>query len=140
MMTVSGRRPKPFILEYTRFWWDGVAEGRLLIQRCADCGTLRHPPAPSCAACQSLRWDAIESAGIGTVYSFVVSHHPEAPGFEYPLVVLLVELDEGIRLVAGTDLRRDEVAIGDRVRVDWLRDEDGAQLPYFRRLEEEGGR
>ena len=49
------------------FFWDGAAEGKLLIQRCTDCGTLRHPPAPMCGNCGSLAWDAAESSGRGRV-------------------------------------------------------------------------
>ena len=44
-----------------RYFWDGVAEHRLLIQRCAQCGTLRHPPSPMCGSCGSLEWDTQEA-------------------------------------------------------------------------------
>lgn len=138
MRAVAGRRPKPFVLEFTEFWWAAAAEGRLLIQRCVGCGELRHPPAPACPHCRSFEWDAVESAGRGVVHSHVVSHHPRAEGFDYPLVVLLVELDEGTRLVAGCDIAPEDVAIGQRVRLDWVRDEDGTTLPFFRSDDEEG--
>ena len=47
------------------FFWDAAAEDLLLVQRCAECGTLRHPPAPMCGHCGSLSWDTQESAGRG---------------------------------------------------------------------------
>ena len=92
--------PQPAINQDTAFFWEGLQAGQLLIQRCAACGTLRHPPGPACTQCHSLEWDTVPSTGRGKLFSFVVMHHPKHPGFDYPLPVGLVELDEGVRLVA----------------------------------------
>jgi uncharacterized OB-fold protein len=92
--------PQPAINQDTAFFWEGLQAGQLLIQRCAACGTLRHPPGPACTQCHSLDWDTVPSTGRGKLFSFVVMHHPKHPGFDYPLPVGLVELDEGVRLVA----------------------------------------
>ena len=83
----------------TRFFWDALREGRLLIQRCAGCATLRHPPRPMCPRCNSLDWDTIESSGRGEVYSFVLPRHPPWPWFEGTYVVALIALEEGTRIV-----------------------------------------
>src|SRR5664279_4167290 len=90
-----------------------VYKRQLLIQRCTACGTLRHPPRPSCATCRSFDWEPVEASGRGTIYSFVVNHYPQVPAFDYPLVVALVELEEGTRLVANVaDITPDSVSIG----------------------------
>lgn len=68
------KRPAPGMSDDTRFFWDGAREGKLLIQRCKACGTLRHPPGPVCTACHSFEWDTVQSKGLGTIYSFVVMH------------------------------------------------------------------
>jgi uncharacterized protein len=96
-------RPRPAITPDNAFWFDGTRAHALLIQRCASCGTLRHPPAPACGVCQSLEWDTLESSGRGVLYSFVVVHHPRVEPFDYPLPVGLVELEEGTRVVANLD-------------------------------------
>jgi len=85
------------------FWFDAAREGRLLIQRCADCGTLRHPPGPVCPSCRSFEWDTLESSRRGTLHSFTVIHHPQDPAFTYPLAVGLIDLEEGTRLVADIE-------------------------------------
>lgn len=128
------KRPKPGISDDTRFFWEGLEAGKLLIQRCKACGTLRHPPAPVCAVCHSFDWDTVESAGLGEVYSFVVMHHPEVPPFEHPNPIGLIELDEGVRLIAGlTGVKRDEIEIGQRVQVEFQSFDDGEMtLPMFR--------
>ena len=30
------------------WWWEAVDRGELLIQKCSECGALRHPPRPMC--------------------------------------------------------------------------------------------
>ncbi|MEV7319865.1 bifunctional MaoC family dehydratase N-terminal/OB-fold nucleic acid binding domain-containing protein [Streptomyces sp. NPDC093970] len=129
-------RPRPVVNRDNAGFWEGVAEGRLLIQRCAGCGTLRHPWLPGCAACGCPDWDTVESAGEGTVYSYVVMHHPPFPAFDPPYAVGLVELTEGVRMVSNVvGVPYDKVRIGLPVRVEFRRYEDAAgalTLPVFR--------
>jgi len=83
-----------------RFFWQGAREGKLLIQRCARCASLRHPPSPMCPHCRSTEWVTQEACGRGTVHAWIVSHHPTMPDAS-PRVVVLVELEEGVRLVSN---------------------------------------
>ncbi len=102
----------------TSFFWEGAERGELLIQRCTSCKTLRHPPGPGCASCGSLDWDTVRSAGRGVVHSFAVHHYPPVPGFEYPLAVGLIELDEGTRLISNiVGIEPGDIEIGMPVEV-----------------------
>ncbi|OBK33695.1 nucleic acid-binding protein [Mycobacterium sp. 1165196.3] len=94
-------RLAPSISPDTEFFWSGLTDHKLLIQRCTDCKALRVPPRPMCGNCQSLNWDSIESTGNGTVYSFVMPQYPPLPFLQYPYVVALIELDEGVRIVSN---------------------------------------
>ena len=94
-------RLAPTISRDTEFFWAGLKDHKLLIQRCTDCQTLRVPPRPMCGSCQSLNWEAVESTGRGTVYSYVMPKYPPMPFLEYPYVVALIELDEGVRIVSN---------------------------------------
>ena len=96
-------RPRPAISRDIAFFFEGAKRGDLLIQRCEACGSLRHPPLPSCPACRSFAWDTVTASGRGTIFSFVVTHHPQLPAFDYPLIIAVVELEEGTRLVANVD-------------------------------------
>jgi uncharacterized OB-fold protein len=124
-------RPHPAITEDTAYYWQGLRDGMLLLQRCTSCSTLRHPPLPACGVCASLDWDTVASAGEGEIYSYVVVHYPQVPSFDYPLPIGLIALDEGPRIVANLDCDPDAVAIGTRVtmRIDHLDDE--LSLPVF---------
>ncbi len=76
------RRPRPAANQDNAFFWDGIKRGKLLIQRCTGCQRLRHPPGPMCPKCSSLEWDTLEASGRGSVYSYVVAHHPPVPSVE----------------------------------------------------------
>jgi len=111
------------------FFWSGVDEGRLLAQKCAACGTLRHPPAPMCGTCNALGWEPHALSGRGRIFSWLISKHPTQPDAE-PRTVILVDLDEGLRMVSN--LRGgDTPAIGATVGV-FFADIGGARLPQFR--------
>ncbi len=126
-------RPRPAVTRDTEFFWQGIAAGKLLLQKCAECGELRHPPGPMCPSCQSLAWETLEASGGGTVYSYVRHYHPEIPPFPAGHPVALVELDEGPRLVVDVASDQAEaVAIGKRVRIEINDAGDDLRLPQAR--------
>jgi uncharacterized OB-fold protein len=66
------------------------------------------------------------------VYSFVVHHHPAVYGFETPFAIVLVELDEGVRIVGnmpGLDVA--DVRIGMPVEVRYESVEGEWTLPQW---------
>jgi uncharacterized OB-fold protein len=126
-------RPRPALTPDNAFWFEGARMHRLLIQRCASCGTLRHPPRPMCAECRSYEWDVVDASGRGTVYSYVVNHYPQVPAFDYPLAVGLIELEEGTRLVANViGVDPGDIQIGMPVEVEWVDHDPDLSLPAFR--------
>lgn len=125
--------PQPAMNADTRFFWDGVKRQELLIQQCSACGFLRHPPGPACTRCHSLEWTTLKSKGEGTIYSFVLIHQPAHAAFETPHPVGLVELDEGVRLVAPLRAEeRDRLNIGDRVHAVFAKPGPDYRMPIFR--------
>ncbi|MCH6561253.1 MAG: MaoC family dehydratase N-terminal domain-containing protein [Myxococcales bacterium] len=117
------------------WWWEGIQDGKLLIQQCGSCGELRHPPRPMCGKCQSLDWGAYESRGRGSIYSYTVMHHPRFPGFEHPFVAALIELGEGTRIISNVvGCEPDEVHIGMPVELSIENVDEEMKLPLFRPL------
>ncbi|MBG0817922.1 bifunctional MaoC family dehydratase N-terminal/OB-fold nucleic acid binding domain-containing protein [Planomonospora sp. ID82291] len=140
--TPAGRsgapRPRPALNRDNAFWFEAAREHRLVIQRCAGCETLRHPPGPCCPRCGSFDWDTVEASGRGHVYSYVVNHHPRHPAFAFPLLVALVELAEGTRLITGlAGVAPEAVEIGMPVVLDWIDPDPDLSLPVFRPAEQE---
>jgi uncharacterized OB-fold protein/acyl dehydratase len=115
-----------------KWWWDACDEGKVLIQRCKACQTLRHPPRPMCGECQCMEWDFIESALNGEVLSFTELHHPKIPGYQYPLVCAVIKLGEGTNLVANVvGCEPDAVYIGMRVQGRVEAVDEKTMLPQF---------
>lgn len=77
------------------------ARGELRLQRCADCSTWRHPPRFLCANCGSSQFTWELTASRGHMYSWTITHRAVDPAFEPPYAIVVVELDEGPRLVGN---------------------------------------
>jgi uncharacterized OB-fold protein len=121
------------------WWWEAIDRGELLIQQCRGCGTLRHPPRPMCHVCRSLEWEGRPAAGSGSVHSYVVMHHPPMPGYDFPIAVGLIDLDEGTRIVANiVDCPFEDIHIGMKVECS-IEELGGIRLPVFRAAVPGGG-
>lgn len=131
-------RPRPVINRDNAGFWQGISAHRLLIQRCEACGVLRFPWLPGCNACGSSEWETVEASGEGTVFSYVVMHHPPFPAFSTsgeagPYAVALVELAEGVRMISNvTGVPYDKVRVGMPVRLEFMRTDSELELPVFR--------
>lgn len=129
---MDAARIKPPLGHDNAWWWEMAAEGKLGIQQCSNCQALRHPPRPMCGECRSLEWQAVEASGRGTVCSFTVLRHPQFPGYDYPLVIVLVDLEEGTRLTSQlVDCEPEAVRFGMPVSMKIHEDPDGFRLPVF---------
>jgi len=130
---VETSRIKPPRGHDNSWWWDMAEAGKLGTQRCQGCQTLRHPPRPMCGDCHSLQWDTVEASGRGTICSFTVLHYPQFPGFNYPLIIILVDLEEGTRLTSQLlDCKPSEVRFDMPVEMVIHEDADGFKLPMFK--------
>ena len=129
------QRPRPPRTADSLAYWEAAHEGRLIIQRCDDCGTPRFYPRVPCSRCWSDRVSWIDASGRGTIYSFTIVHRPPSAGFAdaAPYAVALVELEEGVRMMANV-LAEDPstVSVGDLVEVVFERLDDTVTLPQFR--------
>ncbi len=113
-----------------RFFWDGIADGVLLLSRCARCHVIHHPPTPMCGDCHSLDHETVRSAGTGTVYSWIRAGHPTDDTVD-PRIAAVIELAEGVRFVANlVDTTIDEVTVDMPVELT-IREIDGVLLPQF---------
>jgi len=127
-------RIKPPMGRDNAWWWERVAQdGVIPIQRCTGCQKLRHPPRPMCDACGSQDFDSIDASGEATIHTYTVIHHPQVPGYDYPLIAIIVDLAEGERMASTLiDCAPEDAAIGMAVEAVIHEDEDGFKLPLFR--------
>ncbi len=126
-------RPRPGISRDTAFFWEGITQGELRIQRCQSCERLFHPPVVRCPDCGIYDLGYLVSEGKGTIYSYVEPCHPKLPCFDYPYVVGLVELTEGTRLLTNiVDVAPNQVSVGMPVELVIRQTDPELALPMFR--------
>ena len=136
-MTDTNGRPRPAITRDTAPWWQGLRDRQLLVQRCGQCRAYQHPPEPLCMSCGHDQPDRVPAAGTGRIHSFTVHHEPRIPGFTFPYVVVLVELDEGVRVIGNLEgVEPADVLIGIPVVVGFLDIDDEVTVPVFRPADE----
>ncbi len=117
------------------FYRECARAGGLVFQRCEACGSLRHPPRILCAECASDRVSWAPSTGRGTIFSWTVTHQTPHPAFagEVPYAVVVVELEEGVRIVSGLrELDPEQLELGLPVEVVLEEAAEGIPLPYAR--------
>ena len=117
------------------FYRECARQGRLVFQRCEGCGTLRHPPRVLCAECGSDQVSWAPSAGRGTIFSWTVVHQAPHPAFasQAPYAVVVVELEEGVRIVASLrQLAPADLELGLPVEVALEDVSEGVLLPCVR--------
>jgi uncharacterized OB-fold protein len=114
-MTTNGIGIVPEVSELTRPYWEGAARGALMLQRCRACGRFRHPPTVVCADCGAFEVDWVPASGRGVIYSYTTVIHPVhgAVQDKVPYSVVLVDLEEGVRVVSTVvDATDDDLSIG----------------------------
>ena len=126
--------PLPIPNEDTQAFWDYCKAGELRAERCTNCGTLRHPPRPTCAECGSFDSEWVRLSGKGTIYTYSVSHQAIHNALEglVPHTAILVQLEEGPLLTSNLVDGDDPVAIGAPVEVVFEPVTDEITLPKFR--------
>jgi len=105
----------------------------LVVQRCRACGAYRFPARDICSRCLSREaaWERV--AGRGVVFSFAVMHQAYHPAFQVPYAVVVVELEEGVRMLSNVvDCPLRELAIGMPVEVVFEELSAEVTLPKFR--------
>ena len=127
-------RPVPEVTPESEPYSAGAAEGKLLLSECADCGLVYHYPRALCPDCfgENVSW--LEASGTGEVYSYSVAHTMSGwPEEDLPLVLAYVELDEGPRVMTNVRADPEDVAVGTRVRVEFVdtETEEAVAIPVF---------
>ncbi|MBS0221141.1 MAG: Zn-ribbon domain-containing OB-fold protein [Proteobacteria bacterium] len=127
-------RPLPTPTRESQPYWDGLREGRLMLQHCARCGKARHYPRPVCPHCFSMESTWREAPLGGRIHSWTVCHHPFNFFFKSmaPYIVALVDMDAGVRVNAPLrGIAADALKIGVPVRLAFEPVTRDVMLPYF---------
>lgn len=121
----------------TRPFWDSLRAQEMQVQRCTACRRFVFYPRAVCPYCfgAALEWTPV--SGRGTVHAVTVVHRAPSPELqpETPYVVALVDLEEGVRLMArltGVPADPAQTPIGLSVEVVYDHVTPEVTLPRFR--------
>ncbi|MFM0222014.1 Zn-ribbon domain-containing OB-fold protein [Paraburkholderia dipogonis] len=134
-MSSSPLRPQPLPTAETERYWQAAHENRLEIQYCRMCARHQFYPRRFCTQCLSDQIEWVQASGRGRVYTYTVCHVAGHPAFEsqVPYAIAMIELDEGVRMLAGiVDSDMERLAVGVPVQVCFERISDEIALPMFR--------
>lgn len=100
---VTWRRGRTFPepTELSRPFWDGLAHGRLMVQRCRACDQHVFRPEVACTRCLTVDLEWVASSGTGVVYTHSVVHRAPHPDAAVPFVVAVVEVDSAWHLMTN---------------------------------------
>jgi uncharacterized OB-fold protein len=132
-MTTPPFGPRPIPTDLSAPYWQGAADGRLLVQRCQACARHVFIPAIVCPYCTSddLTWT--QSTGRGVVHSVTVVHRPPNPSTPAPYAVAVIELAEGWHMLSNViGCAVDAVTIGMEVEAVFLPLDAHVGLPLFK--------
>lgn len=127
-------RPDPIQRIDSAFFWKACERGELVVQGCEPCDKLWHPPRPICPNCHSTEKTEVKLSGLGTVLSWARQVRPASFMFEESPWVILVELDEGVRLLSNLE-SESAPEFGMRVQVEFAKTSGGKAVPVFKALE-----
>ncbi|NVN86842.1 MAG: OB-fold domain-containing protein [Rhodopseudomonas sp.] len=116
--------------------WRGLRDGELLLQHCGACGDVQYYQQATCRRCGGDNIAHRAASGRGKVHSFSVVHRAPGPAFkaDLPYAVLLVELDEGPRMISSyVGGPPDEVTFDMAVMLVCEPISDDIALPRFRK-------
>ena len=126
-------RIAPIVTLDAKFFWDAADRGEFLGERCGECQQFRFPPRPMCPHCHSLKRDEVKLSGRGTVHGWTIPRHPHPFGFKEAPIVVIVQLEEGIRFVSNlVDVPYDQVRQDMAVQVDFEATMGNHKVPVFR--------
>lgn len=128
-------RPLPEVTPLTEPFWTAAKEGKLVIQKCDDCGQWQFPPEPSCTLCGSPKIAWAEASGRAELYSWTVAHPPLLPYFQphAPWPVAAVQLEEGPRMITNLlDIPVEEYRIGLELEAAFREIEEDTTLVVFK--------
>ncbi len=115
-------------MSISRHWREMPRRYRLEAGKCKKCEVIQFPGRAICPECGSKKSEPVTLSGKGTLETFTITRiAPEGFGDITPYAVGIIELEEGVKIMAQiTDCDPETLKIGDKV------------VAKFRKVREDG--
>lgn len=117
----------------TQPFWEAAHQHKLVAQYSPSARRYQFYPRLALAGTGETDLEWRELSGFGTIYSMTRVVRPLMMGIKVPYICVLVDLDEGVRLLSR--VISPQCRIGDRVEVVWEPRGDAPPFPVFRVVE-----
>lgn len=111
---------------FTKPFWEGIAEGKLVLQYCPVSEKFQHPPRPISIYTGRTRLEWREVSGLGTIYARTTIGKSDSQ-----MRLVSVDLDEGVRIIGKLLGSETAGKIGERVKLTWDVLPSGEKYPAF---------
>lgn len=130
------RGPEPVVHPESEPFWRGLGEGRLQLQRCDSCGTVRFPIAPVCWKCGDFghTWTPVATEGlVSAAVTVRRATGNQMWAQEVPFVSAQVDMTDGLRLPGRVVCADPDagIAAGTPVRAAYLATDGGYGVLCF---------
>jgi uncharacterized OB-fold protein len=117
-------------------YWTAAHDGKLVVQRCSNCGNDRWPPSWACYHCQSSEWTWVPVPGTGTVYTYTWADQRAlmtSPIYNVSVVELDGTQGEPVRMITQVlDVEREDLVVDLPVTVVFEPFDDEVAVPFFK--------
>lgn len=100
-------------------FFEKLKEGTLATTKCGSCGNLSWPPRVVCPKCLSgdMKWVTMPSRG--KIFAFTTEIAGLPPGWDTPLIIGIIELENGLRIQSRiVNAKPEDLKIGTEVRLE----------------------
>jgi uncharacterized protein len=103
-------------------YFDGLRNGRIVVQQCTHCDSHVWPPAEMCGKCQHEDFRHVEMPQVGEVYTFTVSYRAFHPAFQSltPHPIATVDLGNDVLILGEYGGDPEALSVGDRVHASFF--------------------
>lgn len=130
-------RPDPIQRIDSAFFWEACERGELVAQKFQGSDKLWHPPRPMCPVTHTTEKGEQKLSGRAKLLSWVRQVRVPAFGFKEAPIAILVELEEGLRMVSNLEgVEPEDIEIGMDLMVDFAETSGGKAVPIFRAVKD----
>jgi hypothetical protein len=123
------KKPTPVPTEWSRPYWEGARQHKLLLKKCGKCGQIDHPPYLFCTNCMAEEHEWVEASGKGTLYAYAINTFGVPFPFwdDMPYVLAIIDLDEGPRMISNI-VECDHDRLENQMRLDVVFDDVSPEI------------
>ncbi|MDR1392395.1 MAG: OB-fold domain-containing protein [Bifidobacteriaceae bacterium] len=111
-------------------YFEGLTQGQIKVQQCANCSAVLWPPQDMCPECYATSLDWVEASNEGTIYTYSVYNRAFHPAFKelLPYGAVSVRVSPGATILGEYGGDPADIEVGQTVRAEFFQTAPGVAL------------